>query len=296
MSSRHTRAAIVDAWAARDKSLPVRASAGARAPACATPSSGSARSPWRRSTSGSGRRSRRARRKRGRSMRRRTERAMIERRWDARCSEIVRRMAGHYHDHEIAASIEAETGKRFMARTVAEYRRLAGLAPCRRNDWTRRLKVRRRSRTAGTSSHAWSMMGPAGMRWTHHCLLRRASPVRAMCRVVSGVRSSLAAVTRHLGGPRRPIASMATCRRRPLPWGKRPLTVGIRCRGLRRAAAGAEHVVVESRLLCGVGDGVDERESLIDLPVGQMRCDYGCFLQLLVVAVERRAPGRVAHR
>jgi hypothetical protein len=68
---------------------------------------------------------------------------MIERRWDTRCSEIVRRMAGDYHDHEIAASIEAETGKRFIPRTVAEYRRVAGLAPCRRNDWTRRQKVRR---------------------------------------------------------------------------------------------------------------------------------------------------------
>jgi hypothetical protein len=69
---------------------------------------------------------------------------MNERSWDARCSEILRRMASHYHDREIAASIEAETGKRFMRRTVAEFRRLAGLAPCRRNDWTRRLKVRRR--------------------------------------------------------------------------------------------------------------------------------------------------------
>ena len=65
---------------------------------------------------------------------------MIERRWDERCSEIVRRMAGHFHDHEIAASIEAETGKRFKRRTVAEYRRVADLAPCRRNDWTPALR------------------------------------------------------------------------------------------------------------------------------------------------------------
>ena len=57
---------------------------------------------------------------------------MSERRWDERCSEIVRRMAGHYHDHEIAVAIEAETGERFRQRTVAEFRRLAGLAPCRR--------------------------------------------------------------------------------------------------------------------------------------------------------------------
>ena len=51
---------------------------------------------------------------------------MRERRWDERCSEIVRRMAGHYHDHEIAVAIEAETGHRFRRRTVAEFRRLAG--------------------------------------------------------------------------------------------------------------------------------------------------------------------------
>ena len=69
---------------------------------------------------------------------------MIERRWDARCSEIVRRMAGYYHDREIAAAIEAETGERFMPRTVAEYRRRAVLAPCRRNDCGRRLKVRQK--------------------------------------------------------------------------------------------------------------------------------------------------------
>ena len=81
---------------------------------------------------------------------------MRERRWDERCSEIVRRMAGHYHDHEIAVAIEAETGERFRRRTVAEFRRLAGLAPCRRNDWRRRLKVRRRSQTAGPSPHAGS--------------------------------------------------------------------------------------------------------------------------------------------
>jgi hypothetical protein len=69
---------------------------------------------------------------------------MNERSWDARCSDILQRMAGHYHDHEIAAAIEAETGKRFRRRTVAEFRRVAGLAPCRRNDWRRRLKVQRR--------------------------------------------------------------------------------------------------------------------------------------------------------
>ena len=37
-------------------------------------------------------------------------------------------MAGRYHDHEIAVAIEAETGERFRRRTVAEFRRLAGLA------------------------------------------------------------------------------------------------------------------------------------------------------------------------
>jgi len=64
---------------------------------------------------------------------------LSKRSWDARCAEILRRMAGHYHDHEISASIEAETGKRFMPRTVAEHRRVADLAPCRRNDWTAAL-------------------------------------------------------------------------------------------------------------------------------------------------------------
>lgn len=62
-------------------------------------------------------------------------------RWDPRCSQIVQHMAGQYHDHEIAAFIEAETGKRFVPRTVAEYRRTADLPPCRRNDWTAALKV-----------------------------------------------------------------------------------------------------------------------------------------------------------
>ena len=66
---------------------------------------------------------------------------MIARRWDERCSEIVRRMAGRSHEHEIAASIEAETGKRFMPRSVAEYRLVADLAPCRRNDWTATLRT-----------------------------------------------------------------------------------------------------------------------------------------------------------
>jgi hypothetical protein len=61
--------------------------------------------------------------------------------WDARCSEILRRMAGQHHDHEIAASIEAETGKRFGSRTVAEYRRAGNLPSCRRNDWTAPLKM-----------------------------------------------------------------------------------------------------------------------------------------------------------
>lgn len=65
-------------------------------------------------------------------------------RWDERCSAILQRMAGRHHDREICASIAAETGKRFSTWTVAEYRRLAGLVPCRRNDWRRRLKVWRR--------------------------------------------------------------------------------------------------------------------------------------------------------
>lgn len=73
-------------------------------------------------------------------------RTSASRRWDARCGEIVRRMAGHYHDHEIVAAIEAETGQRFRPRTVAEYRRCADLPPCRRNDWTVALEAWRRRR------------------------------------------------------------------------------------------------------------------------------------------------------
>lgn len=61
-------------------------------------------------------------------------------RWDERCSEILRRMAGRHHDREICTTIAAETGKRFMPRTVAEYRRIGDLPPCRRNDWTAVLK------------------------------------------------------------------------------------------------------------------------------------------------------------
>jgi hypothetical protein len=62
-------------------------------------------------------------------------------RWDERCSEILRRMAGRYPDRQICASIEAETGRRFEPRTVAEYRRAGDLPPCRRNDWTVPLRA-----------------------------------------------------------------------------------------------------------------------------------------------------------
>jgi hypothetical protein len=65
-------------------------------------------------------------------------------RWDERCSAILRRMAGRHHDREICASIATETGKRFSAWTVAEYRRAGGLPACRRNDWSRHVKVARR--------------------------------------------------------------------------------------------------------------------------------------------------------
>ena len=62
-------------------------------------------------------------------------------RWDERFSEILQRMAGQNHDHDICASIAVETGKHFMPRTVAEYRRAGNLPPCRRNDWTAALKI-----------------------------------------------------------------------------------------------------------------------------------------------------------
>jgi hypothetical protein len=67
-------------------------------------------------------------------------------RWDERCSDILRRMAGQHHDHEICTSIAAATGKRFTPRTVAEYRRASDLPPCRRNDWTAPLKAWRGGR------------------------------------------------------------------------------------------------------------------------------------------------------
>ena len=60
--------------------------------------------------------------------------------WDARCGEILRRMASDHHDCEIAASIEAEISKRFAPRTVAGYRRAGNLPPCRRNAWSAPLK------------------------------------------------------------------------------------------------------------------------------------------------------------
>jgi hypothetical protein len=47
-------------------------------------------------------------------------------RWDERCSQIMRQMAGHYHDHEIAAWIEAQTGKHFKPRG-------GGISACRRS-------------------------------------------------------------------------------------------------------------------------------------------------------------------
>ena len=62
-------------------------------------------------------------------------------RWDERCGEILRRMAGRHHDRDICAAIAAETGKRFRPRTVAGYRRAGDLPPCRRNDWTVALKA-----------------------------------------------------------------------------------------------------------------------------------------------------------
>lgn len=60
--------------------------------------------------------------------------------WNARCGEILRRMASDHHDCEIAAAIEGETGKRFASRTVAGYRRAGNLPPCRRNAWSAPLK------------------------------------------------------------------------------------------------------------------------------------------------------------
>lgn len=63
--------------------------------------------------------------------------------WDARCLEILRHNEGRYHDHEMAALIEAATGMRFSAKIVQRYRIAAGLEACTRNDWTAPLARRR---------------------------------------------------------------------------------------------------------------------------------------------------------
>ncbi len=52
-------------------------------------------------------------------------------------------MAGKYHDREIAAMIEVETGDRFTSDTIGRKRRDLGLEACHSNDWTAPLaKVR----------------------------------------------------------------------------------------------------------------------------------------------------------
>lgn len=60
--------------------------------------------------------------------------------WNPRCSDILRCMAGHYRDSEIAARIQGETGMRFTAETIGDYRRCAGLPRYRRNDWSGPLR------------------------------------------------------------------------------------------------------------------------------------------------------------
>ena len=61
-------------------------------------------------------------------------------RWDERCSEILRRNAGRYTNSEIAALIEATTGKRFSAAVVSRRRAAQGLDHPVRNDWTSPLR------------------------------------------------------------------------------------------------------------------------------------------------------------
>ena len=56
--------------------------------------------------------------------------------WDQRCSEVLRRNASHYTNREIAALIEAATGKRFGVFAVSRKRAAMGLDRPNRNDWS----------------------------------------------------------------------------------------------------------------------------------------------------------------
>ncbi len=56
--------------------------------------------------------------------------------WGAIHTAKLLLMAGKYHDQEIAAMIEVETGDRFTVETVGRKRRDLGLAACHSNHWT----------------------------------------------------------------------------------------------------------------------------------------------------------------
>jgi hypothetical protein len=56
--------------------------------------------------------------------------------WDDRCSRILRANARSSTNRQIAAAIEAETGKHFTVFTVSRRRARLGLAGGNRNDWS----------------------------------------------------------------------------------------------------------------------------------------------------------------
>lgn len=69
-------------------------------------------------------------------------------RWTRKHAEIMERLAGKWHDNEIAAWILGETADKFSVRTIRRMRQLRGLKPCQRNDWTAPLSAARRKDAA----------------------------------------------------------------------------------------------------------------------------------------------------
>jgi hypothetical protein len=67
--------------------------------------------------------------------------------WNERCAEILRRNAQHYTNSELAALIEAATGRRFSVTFVSRRRAARALDRPQRNDWSAPLIRQRRSRS-----------------------------------------------------------------------------------------------------------------------------------------------------
>ena len=60
--------------------------------------------------------------------------------WDAACTDILVRCAGHCSNAEIAARIAIQTGKRFSSKTVSNRRAAQGLDAPHRSPWTAPLR------------------------------------------------------------------------------------------------------------------------------------------------------------